>query len=50
MARGFAILAVGCLLLAAPAAGETTNSLGEVQAKLSATRQKEARLTQQISG
>ena len=50
MARGFAILAVGCLLLAAPAAGDNGHSLGEVQAKLSATRQKEARLTQQISG
>jgi murein DD-endopeptidase MepM/ murein hydrolase activator NlpD len=50
MARRFAILAVGCLLLAAPAAGDNGHSLGEVQAKLSATRQKEARLTQQISG
>ena len=50
MARRFAILAVGCLLLAAPAAGENGHSLGQVQAKSSATRQKEARLTQQISG
>ena len=50
MARRFAILAVGCLLLAAPAAGDNGHSLGEVQAKLSATRQKEAQLTQQISG
>jgi murein DD-endopeptidase MepM/ murein hydrolase activator NlpD len=50
MVRRFAILAVGCLLLAAPASGDNGHSLGQVQAKLSATRQKEARLTQQISG
>jgi murein DD-endopeptidase MepM/ murein hydrolase activator NlpD len=51
MARRFAILAVGCLLVASPAAGDNGHhSLGEVQAKLSATRQKEAQLTQQISG
>jgi murein DD-endopeptidase MepM/ murein hydrolase activator NlpD len=50
MARRFAILVVGCLLLAAPAAGDNGHSLGEVQSKLSAARQKEARLTQQISG
>jgi murein DD-endopeptidase MepM/ murein hydrolase activator NlpD len=50
MARRFAILAVGCLLLAAPAAGDNGHSLGEVQSKLSATREKEARLQQQISG
>jgi murein DD-endopeptidase MepM/ murein hydrolase activator NlpD len=50
MARRFAILAVGCLLLAAPAAGDNGHSIGEVQAKLSAARQKEAHLTQQISG
>jgi murein DD-endopeptidase MepM/ murein hydrolase activator NlpD len=50
MVRRFAILAVGCLLLAAPAAGDSGHSLGQVQAKLSAARQKEARLTQQISG
>ena len=48
MARRLAILAVGCLLLAAPAAGDSGHSLGEVQAKLSAARQKEARLQQQI--
>jgi murein DD-endopeptidase MepM/ murein hydrolase activator NlpD len=51
MGRRLAILAVGCLLLASPAAGDNgRHSLGEVQAKLSATRQKEAALTQQISG
>ena len=51
MARRLAILAVGCLLIASPAAGDNgRHSLGEVQAKLSATRQKEAALTQQISG
>jgi murein DD-endopeptidase MepM/ murein hydrolase activator NlpD len=50
MARRFAILAVGCLLLAAPASGDSGHSLGQVQASLSAARQKEARLSQQISG
>jgi murein DD-endopeptidase MepM/ murein hydrolase activator NlpD len=51
MARRFAVLAVGCLLLASPAAGDNgRHSLWEVQAKLSAARQKEAQLTQQISG
>jgi murein DD-endopeptidase MepM/ murein hydrolase activator NlpD len=48
MARRLAIVAVGCLLLAAPAAGDSGHSLGQVQAKLSAARQKEARLQQQI--
>jgi murein DD-endopeptidase MepM/ murein hydrolase activator NlpD len=48
MARRLAILAVGCLLLAAPAAGDNGHSLGQVQAKLSAARQKETRLQQQI--
>jgi len=51
MGRRLAILAVGCLLLASPATGDNgRHSLGEVQAKLSATRQKEAALKQQISG
>ena len=50
MARRFAILAVGCLLLAAPASGDSGRSLGQVQASLSAARHKEARLSQQISG
>ncbi len=48
MARRLAIVAIGCLLLAAPAAGDNGHSLGQVQAKLSAARQKEARLQQQI--
>jgi murein DD-endopeptidase MepM/ murein hydrolase activator NlpD len=48
MARRLAIVAVGCLVLAAPAAGDNGHSLGQVQAKLSAARQKEARLQQQI--
>ena len=34
MARRFAIVAVGCLLLAAPAAGDNGHSLGKVQSKL----------------
>jgi murein DD-endopeptidase MepM/ murein hydrolase activator NlpD len=50
MARRFAIVLAACLVLATPAAGDNGHSLGEVQAKLSAARQKEARLTQQISG
>jgi murein DD-endopeptidase MepM/ murein hydrolase activator NlpD len=48
MARRLAIVAVGCLVLAAPAAGDSGHSLGQVQAKLSAARQKEAQLQQQI--
>jgi murein DD-endopeptidase MepM/ murein hydrolase activator NlpD len=48
MARRLAFLAVACLLLAAPAAGDSGHSLGQVQAKLSAARQKEAQLRQQI--
>jgi murein DD-endopeptidase MepM/ murein hydrolase activator NlpD len=48
MARRLAFLAVACLLLAAPAAGDSGHSLGQVQAKLSAARQKEAQLQQQI--
>ena len=50
MARRFAILAVACLLLAAPASGDNGHSLGQVQARLSATRQQEARLTRELSG
>jgi murein DD-endopeptidase MepM/ murein hydrolase activator NlpD len=50
MARRLAILAVACLLLAGPASGDNGHSLGQVQAKLSATRQKEARLTRELSG
>jgi murein DD-endopeptidase MepM/ murein hydrolase activator NlpD len=49
MARRFAIALAACCVLAAPAAGDNGHSLGEVQAKLSAARQKEARLRQQIS-
>jgi murein DD-endopeptidase MepM/ murein hydrolase activator NlpD len=48
MARRLAIVAVGCLLLVAPAAGDSGHSLGQVQAKLSAAQQKEAQLKQQI--
>jgi len=49
MARRFAIVLAACCVVAAPAAGDNGHSLGEVQAKLSAARQKEARLRQQIS-
>ena len=48
MARRFAIVLLGCLLLAAPAAGDNGGKLGEVQARLSAARAKEARLTKEI--
>jgi murein DD-endopeptidase MepM/ murein hydrolase activator NlpD len=47
MTRCFAIVLLGCLLLAAPAAGDN-GKLGTVQAKLAAARAKEARLTQEI--
>jgi murein DD-endopeptidase MepM/ murein hydrolase activator NlpD len=47
MARRFAILALACLMLAAPAAGDS-GKRARVQAQLNATRAKEARLTQQI--
>jgi murein DD-endopeptidase MepM/ murein hydrolase activator NlpD len=51
MGRRLAILAVGCLVLAAPAGGDNGHghSLGQVQASLSAARQKEARLKQELS-
>ena len=47
MARRIATLALGCLLLAAPAAGEN-GKRARVQAQLEAARAKEAQLTQQI--
>ncbi len=48
MARRFAIVLLGCFLLAAPAAGDSGGKLGEVQARIAAARAKEARLTQEI--
>jgi murein DD-endopeptidase MepM/ murein hydrolase activator NlpD len=48
MGRCSAILLVACLVLAAPAAGDNGGKIGQVQAKIAAARQKEARLTAQI--
>jgi murein DD-endopeptidase MepM/ murein hydrolase activator NlpD len=50
MARRLAIVLAACFVLAAPAAGDNGGKLGQLQARISAARQKEARLTQQISG
>jgi murein DD-endopeptidase MepM/ murein hydrolase activator NlpD len=47
MGRRLAILALGCLLLAAPAAGDS-GKRARVQAQLDAARAREARLSQQI--
>jgi murein DD-endopeptidase MepM/ murein hydrolase activator NlpD len=49
MARRLAILVVAVLVLAAPAAGDNGGKIGELQARIAAARQKEARLTAQIS-
>jgi len=49
MGRRLAIVCVACLVLAAPAAGDSGGKLGAVQAQLAAARAKEARLTKQIS-
>jgi murein DD-endopeptidase MepM/ murein hydrolase activator NlpD len=49
MARRLAIVLAACCVLAAPAAGDDGGKLGQLQARISAARAKEARLTQQIS-
>jgi murein DD-endopeptidase MepM/ murein hydrolase activator NlpD len=49
MARKLALVLVAGLILAAPAAGDNSGKLGEVQARIAAARAKEARLTRQIS-
>jgi murein DD-endopeptidase MepM/ murein hydrolase activator NlpD len=49
MARRLAIVLAACCVLAAPAAGDNGGKLGRLQARISAARAKEARLTQQIS-
>ena len=49
MARRLALVLLAGLVLAAPAAGDNSGKLGEVQARLAAARAKEARLTKQIS-
>jgi murein DD-endopeptidase MepM/ murein hydrolase activator NlpD len=49
MGRRLAIVCVACLVLAAPAAGDSGGKLGAVQARIAAARAKEARLTKQIA-
>ncbi|TML17029.1 MAG: hypothetical protein E6G33_04125 [Actinobacteria bacterium] len=49
MARRLAVAIVAGLVLAAPASGDNSGKLGDVQARLAAARAKEARLTAQIS-
>jgi murein DD-endopeptidase MepM/ murein hydrolase activator NlpD len=49
MARRLAVVVVAGLVLAAPASGDNSGKLHDVQARLSAARAKEARLTTQIS-
>jgi murein DD-endopeptidase MepM/ murein hydrolase activator NlpD len=49
MGRRLAIVCVACLVLAAPAAGDSGGKLGRVQARIAAARAKEARLTKQIN-
>jgi murein DD-endopeptidase MepM/ murein hydrolase activator NlpD len=49
MARRLALVLLAGLVLAAPAAGDNSGKLGEVQARIAAARAKEARLTSKIS-
>ena len=49
MARRLAVAIVAGLVLAAPASGDNSGKLQDVQARLSAARAKEASLTAQIS-
>jgi murein DD-endopeptidase MepM/ murein hydrolase activator NlpD len=49
MARRLAVVVVAGLMLAAPASGDNSGKLHDVQARLSAARVKETRLTAQIS-
>jgi murein DD-endopeptidase MepM/ murein hydrolase activator NlpD len=50
MARRLAILLVALLTFAAPAAGDNSGKIGELQARIAAAQAKEARLTSQIHG
>ena len=50
MARRLAVALFAGLLLAAPASGDNSGKIGELQNRIAAARAKEARLTAQISG
>jgi murein DD-endopeptidase MepM/ murein hydrolase activator NlpD len=49
MARRLALVLLAGFVLAAPASGDNSGKLGEIQARLAAARAKEARLTAEIS-
>jgi len=49
MARRLTLVLIAGLVLAAPAAGDNSGKLGELQARIAAARAKEARLTRSIS-
>jgi murein DD-endopeptidase MepM/ murein hydrolase activator NlpD len=50
MARRLAVVLFAGLVLAAPASGDNSGKIGQLQARIAAARAKEDRLTQQISG
>jgi murein DD-endopeptidase MepM/ murein hydrolase activator NlpD len=50
MARRLVVVLFAGLVLAAPASGDNSGKINEIQARIAAARAKEARLTQQISG
>ncbi|MDX6415034.1 MAG: hypothetical protein QOH23_2444 [Gaiellaceae bacterium] len=50
MARRVAVVLFAGLVLAAPASGDNSGKINQIQARIAAARAKEARLTQQISG
>ena len=50
MARRLAVVLFAGLVLAAPASGDNSGKIGQIQARIAAARAKEARLTSQISG
>ncbi len=49
MARRLAVVLGACLILVGPAAGDNSGKIGELQSRIAAARQREARLTAQIS-
>jgi peptidoglycan hydrolase CwlO-like protein len=50
MARRLAVVLFAGLVLAAPASGDNSGKISQIQARVAAARAKEARLTSQISG